>query len=71
MNRLEASFLVDVALAARNAVAAIDPDDACGVTIPGMLDATQRGAELLLGCDAETAWRLAYRIASTVLLDDD
>lgn len=71
MNHLEAGFLLDVALAAALAVDAVDPEDAYGVTIPAMIGATQRGAELLLSCDAETAWRLAYGIASTVLLDDD
>ena len=71
MNHLDASFLLDVARAARNAVAAIDPDDAYGVTVPAMVATAQRGAELLLGCDAETAWRIAFACASSVPFDDD
>jgi hypothetical protein len=70
MNALEARFLVDIALAARNAVFDADPEDTYGAAVPCTVAAVQRGAELLLEVDAERAWRIAFACAASVLLDD-
>lgn len=71
MNALEAAFLADIALATRTAVLSADPDDEYGVLVPAMVAGVQRGAEMLLGLDAENAWEIAYACAAIVLFDDD
>lgn len=71
MNRVEASFLADIALATRAAVLSADPEDEYGALVPCMIAGVQRGAALLLGLDAEAAYDVAYDVASLVLLDDD